>query len=160
MPTAGWKLGFVAVLPPYRDQPLPAGKAATKAAQFCKENSTLVVEVLKRLFTRRFSVSQLNGPVGIARMAGPAAEMNGWEPKFDLSAEISLQLGMLNLLPFPILDGGMILFLIIESALRHDINLAIKERIYQAAFVVLMMFFVFIIFSDVTKLPMFTHVKP
>jgi regulator of sigma E protease len=157
---ADWKLGFVAVLPPFRDQPLPAARAATKAAAFCKENSTLVVEVLKRLFTRRFSVSQLSGPVGIARMAGQAAQMSGWEPKFDLAAEISLQLGMLNLLPFPILDGGMILFLIIESALRHDINLAIKERIYQAAFVVLMMFFVFIIFSDVTKLPMFTHVKP
>ena len=157
---ADWKLGFVAVLPPYRNQPLSAAKAASKSVEFCKENSTLVVEVLKRLFTRRFSVSQLNGPVGIARMAGQAAEMNGWEPKFDLGAEISLQLGMLNLLPFPILDGGMILFLIIESALRHDINLAIKERIYQAAFVMLMMFFVFIIFSDVTKLPMFTHVKP
>jgi regulator of sigma E protease len=157
---ADWKLGFVAVLPPYRDQPLAFGKAAGKALGFCKENSTLVLEVLKRLFTRRFSVSQLNGPVGIARMAGQATEMNGWEPKFDLGAEISLQLGMLNLLPFPILDGGMILFLLIESALRHDINLAIKERIYQAAFVVLMMFFVFIVFSDVTKLPIFTHVKP
>jgi regulator of sigma E protease len=157
---ADWKLGFVAVLPPYRDQPLAFGKAAGRALGFCKENSTLVLEVLKRLFTRRFSVSQLNGPVGIARMAGQATEMNGWEPKFDLGAEISLQLGMLNLLPFPILDGGMILFLLIESALRHDINLAIKERIYQAAFVVLMMFFVFIVFSDVTKLPIFTHVKP
>lgn len=155
-----WKLGFVAVLPPYRDQPLPFAKAANRSLAFCKENSTLVLEVLQRLFTRRFSVSQLNGPVGIARMAGQATEMNGWEPKFDLGAEISLQLGMLNLLPFPILDGGMILFLLIESVLRHDINLAIKERIYQAAFVVLMMFFVFIIFSDVTKLPMFTHVKP
>jgi regulator of sigma E protease len=155
-----WKLGFVAVLPPYRDQPLSFSKAASRAATFCKENSTLVVEVLKRLFTRRFAVSQLNGPVGIARMAGEATEMNGWYPKFDLGAEISLQLGMLNLLPFPILDGGMILFLLIESVLRRDINLAIKERIYQAAFVVLMMFFVFIIFSDVTKLPMFTHVKP
>jgi regulator of sigma E protease len=155
-----WKLGFVAVFPPYRNQPLPFGKAASKAVLFCKENSTLVVEVLERLFTRRFSVSQLNGPVGIARMAGQAAEMNGWYPKFDLGAEISLQLGMLNLLPFPILDGGMILFLIIESVLRHDINLALKERIYTAAFVVLMMFFVFIIFSDVSKLPMFQHVKP
>ena len=155
-----WKLGFVAILPPNREQPLPLGRAAVKAVGFCKENSTLVLEVLKRLFTRRFSVSQLNGPVGIARMAGQATEMNGWYPKFDLGAEISLQLGMLNLLPFPILDGGMILFLLIESALRHDINLVIKERIYQAAFVVLMMFFVFIIFSDVTKLPMFTHVKP
>ncbi len=51
---------------------------------------------------------------------------------------------MLNLLPFPILDGGMILLLLIESALRHDINLVIKERIYTAAFVVLMAFFAFI----------------
>jgi regulator of sigma E protease len=155
-----FKMGFVAVLPPLRDQPLSFSKAASHSLTFCKENSTLVVEVLKRLFSHRLSVSQLNGPVGIARMAGQATEMSGWEPKFDLSAEISLQLGMLNLLPFPILDGGMILFLIIESALRHDINLAVKERIYQAAFVVLMMFFVFIMVSDVTKLPMFTHLKP
>jgi regulator of sigma E protease len=155
-----WKLGFDIILPPLRSQPLPLGGAVNKAVGFCKDNSTLVMEVLKRLFTHKVSVSQLQGPVGIARMAGEAAEMKGWYPKFDLGAEISLQLGMLNLLPFPILDGGMILFLIIESALRHDINLAIKERIYQAAFVVLMMFFVFIIFSDVTKLPMFTHLKP
>jgi regulator of sigma E protease len=155
-----WKLGFAAVLPPFRDQPLSVDKAAGRSLAFCKQNSTLVLEVLRRLFTRRFSVSQLSGPVGIARMAGQAAEMNGWEPKFVLSAEISLELGMLNLLPFPILDGGMILFLLIESALRHEINLAIKERIYQAAFVVLVMFFVFIVFSDVTKLPLFTHVRP
>jgi regulator of sigma E protease len=155
-----WKLGFVVMLPPYRDKPLPLGQAVSKAAGFCKDNSTLVMEVLKRLFTRKVSVSQLQGPVGIARMAGEAAEMKGWYPKFDLSAEISLQLGILNLLPFPILDGGMILFLVIESALRHDINLAVKERILQAAFVVLMVFFVFIIFSDVSKLPMFTHLKP
>ncbi len=157
---ASWKLGFAVVLPPYRNQPLPLAKAVTRSVGFCRDNSTLVIEVLKRLFTRKVSVSQLQGPVGIARMAGEAAEMKGWYPKFDLGAEISLQLGMLNLLPFPILDGGMILFLIIESALRHDINLIIKERIYQAAFVVLMMFFVFIIFSDVSKLPMFTHIKP
>ncbi|HEY1766990.1 MAG TPA: RIP metalloprotease RseP [Terracidiphilus sp.] len=157
---ADWKLGFEVVLPPYRDQPLPLDKAVVKAVGFCKDNSTLVMEVLKRLFTHKVSVSQLQGPVGIARMAGEAAEMKGWYPKFDLGAEISLQLGILNLMPFPVLDGGLILFLLIESALRHDINLVIKERIYQAAFVVLMMFMVFIIFSDVTKLPMFTHLKP
>jgi regulator of sigma E protease len=157
---ASWKLGFAVVMPPYRDQPLPLGKAVTKAAGFVKDNSTLVMEVLKRLFTHKVSVSQLQGPVGIARMAGEAAEMKGWYPKFDLGAEISLQLGILNLMPFPILDGGLILFLLIESVMRHDINLVLKERIYQAAFVVLMMFFVFIIFSDVTKLPMFTHLKP
>ncbi len=157
---SGWKLGFVVATPPSHSQPLPLGQAITKAIGFCKDNSTLVLEFLKHLFTHRVSVSQIQGPVGIARMAGEAAEMRGWYPKFDLSAEVSLQLGILNLLPFPILDGGLILFLIIESVLRHDINLVIKERIYQAAFVVLMMFMVFIIFSDVSKLPMFTHIKP
>jgi regulator of sigma E protease len=155
-----WKLGFAIAPIPFRNQPLPLDQAAKKARNFCIDNSALVLELLQRLFTHRVSVSQLQGPVGIARMAGEAAEMKGWLPKFDLGAEISLQLGILNLLPFPILDGGMILFLLIESALRHEINLVLKERIYQAAFVVLMMFFVFILFSDVTKLPMFTHVKP
>ena len=156
----GWKLGFAPTMPPFRNQPLPLNQAFSKAMGFCKDNSTLIVEVLQRLFTRKVSISELQGPVGIARMAGDAAEMKGWQPKFGLAAEISINLGILNLLPFPILDGGMILFLVIESFLRHDINLVIKERIYQAAFVVLMVFFVFIIFSDVTKLPMFTHVKP
>jgi regulator of sigma E protease len=98
--------------------------------------------------------------VGIARMAGEAAETKGWWSKFGLAGEISLNLGILNLLPFPILDGGMILLLLIESALRHDISREVKERVYQAAFVVLMAFFAFIIFNDVTKLPVFTHLKP
>jgi regulator of sigma E protease len=156
----GFKLGFAPTLPPYRDQPLPMGQAASKALGFCKDNSTLVVEVLQRLLTRKVAMSELQGPVGIARMAGDAAEMKGWQPKFGLAAEISINLGILNLLPFPILDGGMIFFLIIESFLRHDINLMIKERIYQAAFVIIAVFFVFIIFSDITKLPMFNHIKP
>jgi regulator of sigma E protease len=73
---------------------------------------------------------------------------------------ISLNLGIINLLPFPILDGGLIVLLLIESVMRHDISNTVKERIYQAAFVVLMVFFVFVIFNDVSKLPMFTHLKP
>jgi regulator of sigma E protease len=114
---------------------------------------------LQRLFTHKVSVSQLSGPVGIARMAGEAAETKGWSPKFVLAAEISLNLGILNLLPFPILDGGMILFLLIEGVMRRDIGINIKERIYQAAFVVLLAFFAFVIFNDVTKLPIFSHLK-
>jgi regulator of sigma E protease len=116
--------------------------------------------VLGRLLTRKVAVSQLSGPIGIARMTGQAVETKGWFPKFYTAAAISLNLGILNLLPFPILDGGLILLLLIEGILRHDISLAVKERIYQAAFVVLVVFFAFIIFNDVTKLPIFTHVKP
>ena len=157
---AGWKLGFQATGAPVRMDPLPVRKAIGQAKAFCRDNSFLIVEVLGRLFTRKVAVSQLSGPVGIARMAGQAAEMKGYLPKFGLAAAISINLGILNLLPFPILDGGLILLLLIESVLRHDISLNVKERIYQAAFVVLVVFFAFIIFNDVTKLPIFTHVKP
>jgi regulator of sigma E protease len=155
-----WKLGFATVPIPFRNDPMNLPKAVSKSATFCADNSFLIVEVLQRLFTHRVSVSQLSGPVGIARMAGEAAEMKGWFPKFGLAGEISLNLGILNLLPFPILDGGMIMLLLIESLIRRDIGVNVKERIYQAAFVVIMAFFAFIIFNDITKLPIFSHIKP
>lgn len=155
-----WMLGFSTTQIPIRDEPLSLVSAAGKSLAFLKNNSLLVGEVLNRLFTHRLSVTQMMGPVGIAKAAGEAAEIDGWYPKFGLASEISLQLGILNLLPFPILDGGMILLLLIESVLRHDISVTIKERIYQAAFVVLMAFMAFTIFNDVSKLQLFTHVKP
>jgi regulator of sigma E protease len=155
-----WMLGFAGVLPAMRHNPLPFGQAVSKAADFCGSSSFFIVEVLERIFVHKVSVSQLSGPIGIAQMAGQAAQMKGWMPKFELASEISLNLGILNLLPFPILDGGMILFLVIESALRHEINLNVKEKIYQAAFVMLVAFFVFIIFNDVSKLGIFPHVRP
>jgi regulator of sigma E protease len=155
-----WKLGFTYVPPPIRDDPLPFLAASKKSFVFFKNNSIVVAEVLDRLFTHRLSVSQLMGPVGIAKVAGQAAQMDGWQPKFYLASEISLQLGILNLMPFPILDGGMILLLLIESMLRHDISIVIKERIYTAAFVVLMAFFAFVLFNDVSRLGLFAHIKP
>ena len=157
---SSWKLGFQPASSPVQMDPLPVGKAAAQAKNFCVSNSTDIVEVLGRLLTHRVFVSQLSGPVGIARMAGQAAETKGWLPKFYTAAAISLNLGILNLLPFPILDGGLILLLLIEGVIRHDISLNVKERIYQAAFVVLVVFFAFVIFNDVTKLPIFNHVKP
>lgn len=158
--SSGWKLGFVPVPVPFASEPLPLNAAAGKSAKFCAENSSLIVEVLGRIFTRKVSVSQLSGPVGIARMAGDAAEMKGWLPKLGLASAISLNLGIINLLPFPILDGGLIMLLLIESVIRRDIGVNVKERIYQAAFVLIVAFFAFVIFNDVTKLPIFTHLKP
>jgi regulator of sigma E protease len=155
-----WMLGISQPYVAFRDSPLPFVGAWKMSFVFFKNNSLMVGEVLQRLFTHRLSVSQLMGPVGIAKAAGEAAQMDGWQPKFYLASEISLQLGILNLMPFPILDGGMILLLLIESVLRHDISLAIKERIYTAAFVVLMAFMAFIIFNDVSRLGLFTHIKP
>jgi regulator of sigma E protease len=64
---------------------------------------------------------------------------------------ISLHLGIFNLLPIPIMDGGVILLLFIESLMRRDISLQIKERIYQAAFVFLILFAAMVIYNDIAK---------
>jgi regulator of sigma E protease len=100
---------------------------------------------------RKVSIKQLDGPIGIARASGDAARQPGWTPLLGLMAMISLNLGILNLLPIPILDGGIIMLLIVESVMRRDISLRIKERIYQTAFVFLVLFFVVVIYNDLMK---------
>ena len=92
---------------------------------------------------------------------GRREETKYWAAEvWTLAAGISLNLGILNLLPFPILDGGLILLLMIESIMRRDISMVVKERIYQAAFVVLVMFFAFVMFNDFSKLQIFCNSSP
>ena len=159
----GWRLGFLPDLPgevPVRTEPMSFSSAVKESRDFCAQGSLLIVNVLKKVLTHQVSVKQLSGPVGIAVAAGQAVKERYWLAKFDLAAGISLNLGILNLLPFPILDGGLILLLMIESIMRRDISMIVKERIYQAAFVVLVAFFAFIMFNDFSKLQIFSHLKP
>ncbi len=158
-----WRLGFMGTVPndpPMKVRPMSFAEALGESRDFCTANSLGIVDVVRKLFTHQASVKQLSGPVGIAKVAGQAAQTRYWAPKFGLAASISLNLGILNLLPFPILDGGLILLLLIESLMRQDISINIKERIYQAAFVVLVMFFVYVSFNDVAKLSIFSHLRP
>lgn len=159
----GWRIGFLASGPenvPVRAEPMGFSSAIGESRDFCAENSLLIVNVLKKVLTHEVSVKQLSGPVGIAVAAGQAVKERYWSAKFGLAASISLNLGILNLLPFPILDGGLILLLLIESIMRRDISMMVKERIYQAAFVVLIAFTAFIMFNDFSKLQIFSHLKP
>jgi regulator of sigma E protease len=155
-----YRLGFVAVLPPVRVERLPLGKAIAASWQFNKKNSLLIVEVIKRLFTRQVSVKSLQSPIGIGQQIHQAAQMPGWTPLIGTMSLISINLGILNLMPIPILDGGMILFLLIETIMRRDVNQQVKERIYQVAFVCILAFFAFVIFNDLTRLNLFTKLKP
>lgn len=160
---SGWRIGFLPAPPedlPVRTEPMKFSNAIALSRDFCADSSLLIVNVLKKVLTHQVSVKQLSGPVGIAVAAGQAVKEPDWSAKFGLAAGISLNLGILNLLPFPILDGGLILLLAIESIMRRDISLIVKERIYQAAFVVLVAFFAFIMFNDFSKLQVFNHLKP
>jgi regulator of sigma E protease len=100
---------------------------------------------------RKISLKAVSGPIGIAQETAYQAQQKGWTPLMGLTAGISLNLGIFNLLPIPILDGGVIMFLLIEGLMRRDISLRIKERIYQAAFVFLVLFAVMVIYNDIMK---------
>ena len=116
-----------------------------------KKTSLLILELMQKLVQRKMSLRTIEGPIGIGRAAGEAAEAKGWTPLLALTSAISLNLGIFNLLPIPILDGGVILLLFVESLMGHDISLRIKERIYQAAFVFLVLFAVMVIYNDLAK---------
>ncbi len=116
-----------------------------------KRYSFVLLELIQKMVQRKVSMRQVEGPIGIGSAIGHAVTEKGWTPLLGLTAGISLNLGIFNLLPIPILDGGVILLLLIESLMRRDISLQIKERIYQAAFVFLVLFAVTVIYNDIVK---------
>jgi regulator of sigma E protease len=157
--TKAYRLGFQYVPPPVKVEKLSLAKSLAVSWTFCKKSSRLIVDVLKGMFERHISVKSLSGPIGIGEVVHQAAQAPGWMPLIQTMASISINLGMFNLLPFPILDGGMIFLLLIESVFRRDLPMPIKERIYQVAFVCILLFAAMVIFNDITKLPFFAKIK-
>ena len=152
-------LGFHPVPPPVKVEHLSFVKSLGKSLEFTEKNSLLIEDVVKGMFEGHVSVRSLSGPIGIGQVVHEAADEPGWTPLIGTVAMISINLGMVNLLPFPILDGGMIFLLLIEGTVRRDLPMQVKERIYQVAFVCIVLFAAFIIFNDITKLPFFIKLK-
>jgi regulator of sigma E protease len=144
-----YRLGFQSR--PMQIDKLPFAQALSRSLAENKRYSLLIVDLVRKLVQHKASIKQMEGPIGIARLSGEAAREPGWTPLLGLMAMISLNLGILNLLPIPILDGGIILLLIIEGLLRREISIRIKERIYQTAFVFLILFAAVVIYNDLMK---------
>ena len=134
-----------------RQQFIPAGKEAALQTAYGMRQ---ILAVLGGLFTGRVKLGQLSTVVGIARESGRAAK-RGPVDFISLLAFISLNLGIVNLLPIPILDGGHLLMLAIEGSLRRDLSLAVKERFVQVGLVFLLGIFAFLMYSDIFKLIQF-----
>lgn len=130
---------------------LPFAEAMKLSLHENRQNALLILELVKKMAQRKISMRSIEGPIRIGQAAGEAARRKGWTPLMSLTAAISLNLGIFNLLPIPILDGGVILFLAIEGLMRRDISMNIKERVYQAAFVFLVLFAVMVIYNDLMK---------
>ena len=129
---------------------LSLGEALRQSIDVNSKNATLIFGILRGLVEQRVPATTLSGPVGIAELSGEAAR-RGWQDLIALMAGISLNLGIFNLLPIPILDGGSILLLLFESVIRRDVSLAVKERILQAGLVFIVLLFAFVMYSDISK---------
>jgi len=99
------------------------------------------------------------GPVAIAQLSGESAQL-GWIALLSLMASISLNLGLLNLLPIPVLDGGHILIMALEGVTRRDFSTQAKERLVLTGLVVLMMLMVTVIYNDLTRISWIEGLMP
>jgi regulator of sigma E protease len=152
-PSTGQQVWQIGISPQLDDEfhPQSLRVSATVAVGATLSGMKRITDVLAGLFTGKVSVRQLQGIVGIARESGRAAKQ-GPMPLSMLMAVISLNLGLLNLLPIPILDGGHVLLLTIEGLLRRDLSIAVKERFVQVGLVFLLGIFAFVMYSDILRL--------
>jgi regulator of sigma E protease len=144
-----WRVGFG-----FREETivrrLPWGQALTASLDFNARNCLVTFEVLSKIVTGRMSPRSLSGPIRIAELSGEAYRA-GFPDLIMVIAFISLQLGIFNLLPIPVLDGGVILLLLVEGAIRRDLSLAVKERFVQVGIVFLLLLAAFVMYNDLVK---------
>ena len=146
---SSWRIGFS---PKYETvlKQLPLGAAFSAAWTELGRQTTTTFATVGRLFRGTGSMRQLSGPIDIAKFSGEAAR-RGPAELLHLMGALSLQLGILNLLPIPLLDGGQIFVTLLESAARRDFPLKLKERLLQAGFVFLVLVMVTVLYFDVLK---------
>ncbi len=144
------KIGIPIVFPTRMEQLGPVA-AVGAAVEECRRMTGEIFEILGRLLRRQASMSQLSGPIDIARISGSAVR-SGIRSVVWLLGLISLNLGILNLLPIPVLDGGHLAILAIETVARRDLSMKVKERILEVGFVLLILLMVVVLYNDILKI--------
>jgi regulator of sigma E protease len=130
---------------------LPLGEAVVASVRYNVEIVTKSVVLIGKLLTNQVAAkSALSGPIEIASISGRAAK-RGWRDLIFTMGFLSISIGFMNLLPIPVLDGGHITILLIESAIRRDLSVVIKERMTQVGFMLLMMLMVMVLYFDLAK---------
>ena len=115
------------------------------------KGALLIAQFLKGIVERRMSPKNLTGPIGIAQLSGEAAR-EGPSAFVLLMSMVSLNLAVFNLLPIPILDGGVILMLFVEMVMQRDLSLNVKEAVFKVGFVAIMVIVAFAIYNDISRI--------
>jgi regulator of sigma E protease len=130
---------------------LPFPQALTESVRQNLKSATLIYQFLRGIIERRMSAKSMQGPIGIAQLSGEAAR-EGPFAFIGLMAMVSLNLAIINLLPVPILDGGVVVMLLIEMLMRRDLSLPVKETVFKLGFVFLMAVMVFVLYNDISRI--------
>lgn len=116
-------------------------------ADIVRQSAVIIGKLLSREISAK---SSLSGPIEIAAISGRAAR-SGFKDLLFTMGFLSISIGIMNLLPIPVLDGGHITILLVESVMRRDMSIAIKERVTQFGFMMLMVLMAMVIFFDIAK---------
>jgi regulator of sigma E protease len=111
----------------------------------------LMVVIVVKLLTGDISIDTVGGPIMIAQMAGDQAKA-GASSLFQFIAVISVNLAVINLLPIPVLDGGHLLFFLIEAVMGRPVNLKVREIAQQVGMVILIMLMILVFYNDIIRL--------
>ena len=135
-------------------------RAVREAGRETWDRTVQMMSLLKQLLTFRVDAkSALSGPIGIAQAAGEAAR-TGFVSILFLIALLSISVGVLNLFPMAPLDGGHIAVLLVEMVIRRDLSDKVKLVFLNLGFILVMALMVFIIYSDLSKLPWLSRFLP
>jgi len=149
LPKPIFRIGIAAV-PAYNNVQLSPIEAIKESLNNNYKNAGLIYSVIRSIFEARLSPRTIEGPVRMAQMSRQAAK-EGFDSYVSLMAGVSLNLAIFNLLPIPILDGGVILMLLIEMLARRDLSLRLKEMVFTVSFVFLISLVAFVLYNDIQK---------
>ena len=121
-----------------RYEPLNLGEAVVEGWHSTVDASTQIVRTVRGLFSGRISKREVGGPILIGQLAGESARL-GFDAFLAFMALISINLAVLNLLPVPVLDGGQLLFLLAEAAIRRPLPLKLRERLTAVGLVLIVL---------------------
>lgn len=144
-----WVVGYTHVTPTIHES-YPFWRAGWQSWDKNYDLSKQIVYFVGGLFSGRFSLRDTAGPVGIVKISIQAAKL-GMAEFITFMAFLSINLGILNLLPIPILDGGHVLMLAIEGTLRRELSVAMKERFLTAGLIFLLTVIGFVTYFDILR---------
>ncbi len=131
---------------------MPASSILPSAWSLCKQASVAIVESLGKLFTTGEGLNDAAGPVGVVSLVAQQTQQGGFEIYLYLLVILSINLGLMNLIPIPGLDGSRLIFMLIEAIRRKPVNQKIEAGVHLCGYVLLFGLMIFFTFKDVLRL--------